>query len=93
MEWVILIFGLLYIISFLWNCTTNNKDSRSASAFLLSVFVIITFAAYTSYEYRNIPTAIDVYQGKTTLEITYRDSIPVDSIVVFKDEFKKAMEE
>lgn len=31
------------------------------------------------------PTAIDVYKGKTTLEITYRDSIPVDSVVVFKD--------
>lgn len=30
------------------------------------------------------PTAIDVYRGKTTLEITYRDSIPVDSVVVFK---------
>ena len=89
MEWVILIFGLLYIISFLWNCTTNNKDSRSASAFLLSVFVIITFAAYTSYEYRNIPTAIDVYQGKTTLEYKVVDSVKVDSIVIFKEEFKK----
>ena len=35
------------------------------------------------------PTALDVYQGKTTLEITYRDSIPIDSVVVFKEEFKK----
>lgn len=93
MEWVILIFGLLYIISFSWNYTTNNKDSRSISAFLLSVFVIIAFAAYLTYENRKIPTAMDVYQGKTTLEITYRDSIPVDSIIVFKDEFKKAMKE
>ena len=32
----------------------------------------------------NKPTALDVYQGKTTLEITYKDSIPVDSVVVFK---------
>lgn len=31
------------------------------------------------------PTAMDVYQGKTTLEITYKDGIPVDSIVVFKN--------
>lgn len=30
------------------------------------------------------PKAIDVYRGKTTLEITYRDSIPIDSVVVFK---------
>lgn len=35
------------------------------------------------------PTAIEVYQGKTTLEITYRDSIPIDSTVVYKEEFKK----
>lgn len=34
------------------------------------------------------PTAIDVYRGKTTLEITYKDSIPVDSVVVFKDKEK-----
>lgn len=30
------------------------------------------------------PTAIDVYRGKTILEITYKDSVPVDSIVVWK---------
>ena len=30
------------------------------------------------------PNAIDVYRGKTTLEITYRDSIAVDSTVVYK---------
>ena len=35
------------------------------------------------------PEAIDVYQGETTLEITYRDSIPVDSVVVFKVEIKE----
>lgn len=37
---------------------------------------------------RKGPTAMDVYKGKTTLEITYRDSIPVDSIVVFKEQYK-----
>lgn len=29
---------------------------------------------------------IDVYQGKTTLEIIYRDGIAVDSIVIWKEE-------
>lgn len=33
----------------------------------------------------NEPTAMDVYQGKTTLEITYKDGIAIDSVVVFKD--------
>ena len=31
------------------------------------------------------PSAIDVYQGKTTLEYTIRDGVKVDSIVVFKE--------
>ena len=35
------------------------------------------------------PTAMDVYRGRTTLEITYRDGIPIDSVVVFKDKWKQ----
>ena len=31
-----------------------------------------------------MPTAMDVYQGKTTLEITYKDGVPIDSAVVWK---------
>jgi hypothetical protein len=27
---------------------------------------------------------IDVYRGKTSLEITYRDSIAIDTVVVWK---------
>lgn len=34
--------------------------------------------------YENKPKAIDVYSNKTTLEITYRGKVPVDSVVVFK---------
>ena len=30
------------------------------------------------------PSAMDVYQGKTTLQITYVDSVAVDSVVIFK---------
>ena len=33
-----------------------------------------------------IPSALDVYRGKTTLEITYRDSVVIDSTVVYKVE-------
>ena len=34
------------------------------------------------------PTAKDVYDGKTALRIVYEDSIPIDTIVVFKKEFR-----
>ena len=41
--------------------------------------------AIMNMDMNNKPSAMDVYQGKTTLEITYRNNIPVDSVVVFKD--------
>lgn len=28
--------------------------------------------------------SLDIYRGKTTLEITYRDSVAIDSTVVYK---------
>ena len=89
MEWIKIVFGLLYAIFLLWNVSTNNKDNRVFSAFLLTISAIILAASILYDDNKNIPTALDVYQGKTTLEITYRDSIPVDSVVVFKEEFKK----
>ena len=54
---------------------------------IMIVTAIITFIGWVGYHIgiANKPTAMDVYQGKTTLEITYKDSIPIDSIVVFKE--------
>lgn len=84
MEWIMVILGLLYVIFFIWNISTNNKYDRTATALFLTMSAILFFSFLTAYEARKIPTAMNVYQGKTTLEITYRDSIPVDSVVVFK---------
>ena len=52
----------------------------SGCAVIFGIFVVIDTSSPEE------PSAIDVYRGKTTLEITYRDSIPVDTVVVFKDE-------
>lgn len=30
------------------------------------------------------PSAIDVYRGKTTLQVTYKNNIPTDTTVVYK---------
>ena len=37
----------------------------------------------------NCPTPMDVYQGKTTLKYEVVDGVKVDSIVIWKDDFKK----
>ena len=31
------------------------------------------------------PRAIDVYKGRTTLEITYKDKVPIDTTLVWKN--------
>ena len=45
---------------------------------LLTIFILCLI-------YWSKPTAIDVYRDKTTLEITYKDGVPIDSTVVWKD--------
>ena len=48
------------------------------------VFGAIYGCLATHWNQRQKPSALDVYRGKTTLEITYRDSVAVDSVVVYK---------
>lgn len=56
-------------------------DTSSASGFFSGMFIIagITFISNAIY-----PQAIDVYRDKTTLQITYKGNIPIDSTVVYK---------
>ena len=43
------------------------------------------FAMLIIFKDSKYPTPLDVYRGKTTLEITYKDSIAIDGVVVFKN--------
>ena len=81
-----LIFALIVLVILMWTNIDNFHDNISVNImeFILHCFAIImVFGAFAVYS--NSPKAIDVYRGKTTLEITYKDSIPVDSVVVFKE--------
>jgi hypothetical protein len=51
--------------------------------FVSSVFIIVLVICFTPL-IKEEPRSIDVYRGKTTLQITYQDSIPIDTVVVFK---------
>ena len=62
------------------------SDSDIRILVTLIVFGIGEFLIIISLsEHYNNPSAIDVYKGNTTLEITYRDGVPIDSVVIFKD--------
>lgn len=53
-----------------------------------TLFACVGAILLATSRYETNPSAMDVYQGKTTLEITYKDGVAIDSVVVFKNEKK-----
>lgn len=66
-----------------------SKDDESAipCAILGALTIVFTISGIVILDnrYNSSIEPIDVYRGKTTLEITYRDSVAVDSVVVWKE--------
>lgn len=59
---------------------SEQTDKLTILGFVSSVFLIIGGCIYTCKN----PSAIDVYRGKTALQVTYKGNIPTDIIVVYK---------
>lgn len=76
---IICVIGVALVIVISFIVAEFNSDQFPASGIIGFVSLVILLIMVL-----NKPQAIDVYKGKTSLEITYRDSIPVDSTVVFK---------
>ena len=79
----VIILIVLIIASFSIACDRDfYVDTRwiwfTFTFLLLVLLVLILFQMKK-------PTAMDVYQDKTTLEITYKNGVPVDSVVVWKN--------
>lgn len=79
---------LIGIIS-LANYISHNESGVDLGIFLgivIGVFFVIEVGIVSDILEEQIPTALDVYQGETTLEITYKDGVAIDSVVVWKEE-------
>lgn len=64
-----------------------DKHDRIGLFIMNTIVGLVCFflgGIFTYIDFGKRPTAIDVYRGKTTLEITYRDSVAIDSTVVYK---------
>ena len=55
---------------------------------VITILVVMEICLLHEIIEKSKPSALDVYQDKTTLEITYKDGVPVDSIVVWKGDEK-----
>ena len=77
-----LIFAFVFVISLLIFVSVTYDISLSSliTIHLLTLGVFVSLLVISKE-----PTAMDVYKGKTTLEITYKDGVAIDSTVVFKN--------
>lgn len=73
-----------FIITVAWIVLYSINDDNYGTTFLCILALCIGTLCISEGLRITTPQAIDVYRGKTTLEITYKDSIPVDTVVVFK---------
>lgn len=95
---ILVIINVIGVIASLIGVIFNylNDNSKLASVLALCFGLNMIFLVKNIDKLHNqndnieisTPTAKDVYDGKTTLRIVYEDSIPVDTIVVFKKEFR-----
>lgn len=74
----------LILIVVLKNSINSNSTYDNTPIFFITMIlnIIIVICLICSLKK---PKAIDVYKGNTTLEITYKENIPIDSVVVWKD--------
>lgn len=61
-----------------------DNDEWNVTRISITSFVLSLISCILLFIHLMKPTAIDVYEGRTTLEITYKDGVPVDSTVVWK---------
>ena len=83
---IILLFtAMIFLLSVLCIIDIIKGNGFETNFFIYTLFVysFLVFILSLSCVYK--PSAMDVYRGKTTLEITYKDKVPVDSTVVWKN--------
>jgi hypothetical protein len=94
METFIRICGILpLVIMIIITIYDKNKlnfldrkiyDDGFGNGMLMGIFFMVAFIAIICTLGDPIPTALDVYRNKTELEITYKNTTPIDSTVVWK---------
>ena len=82
---------LIFFIVLALYISSRNDDGEFDMGVILGViittllFLVLCILDDTNNPHPTaIPTAMDVYQGKTTLEYKVVDGVKVDSVVIFK---------
>lgn len=79
---LLLIFIFIAVLLTILICSILLNSDKD---FIVLISTILTFIIFVLViVYMTEPRAINVYRGNTTLEITYKNGIPIDSTVVWK---------
>lgn len=79
------IVALLLIGFYMSDNNLGDFDIGATFGVIITLLAVIEVGILASILEKPSPTAMDVYQGKTTLEYKVVDGIKIDSIVVFRD--------
>ena len=79
---MIVIIAVSSLITFIESDPLEDKEFMRFVMILVTVCSII--AMFLMFAHLSKPKPIDVYRGNTALEITYKDNVPVDSVVIWK---------
>lgn len=82
-EWFIIIACGVISIILIFFALSKDEDATGATILGTILGMICTMGIISVMEDPK-PQPIDVYRGKTTLQITYQDSVAIDSTVVWK---------
>lgn len=89
MVFLAVIIGIIFIFLIIqciqWNYDGETYDFGVFCGLALATALVLEIIFIYESVSESHPTAMDVYQGKTTLEYTIIDGIKVDSVVVFKE--------
>lgn len=78
----IIILFVCSIVTFIENEILEDTDFTRTILCIFTGCSLIAMLLIIAYLCK--PKAIDVYRDKTTLEITYKNSVPIDTVVVWK---------
>ncbi len=81
---ILLLIGAIGLGWYVNDTAPNNSAGYFGAGVFAAIFGIVGICSIALGVGDDIPTTLDVYRGKTTLEITHRDSVVIDSVVVYK---------
>lgn len=78
---MIVIIAVSSLVTFIERGVEDKKFMR---IIMITITVCSIIAMFLMFAHLSKPKPIDVYRGNTTLEITYKDNVPIDSVVIWK---------